>query len=125
LGEGEKEALERSAQKLRELRYSIKSDPELSPKHAPVIPQYLAVCLGVITEPFLRTYVEHEAWSLDIEEFLGRIVFGLIIDVIVLPGVYKASFDPSKPITVQLAALFPLKISWQSFVTFGTKIAAG
>ncbi len=103
----------------------IEPDPEIFPKHAPVIPQYLAVCLGVIAEPFLRNYVEQGAWSLDIVALAGRIAFGLIIGVMILPGVYKASFDPSKPITVQLAALFPLGIGWQSFVTFGAKIATG
>ncbi|MGO8504134.1 hypothetical protein AB9F35_21870 [Rhizobium leguminosarum] len=90
--------------------------------YAPVIPQYLVVCAGVVVEPLLRHYIQAGVWELDYSAFIGRVVFGLIIGVVILPGVYKSAFDAEKPILIQLAALFPLGIGWQSLFTAATKI---
>ena len=93
--------------------------------YAPVLPQYAAVCLGVMVEPYLRHYINSGAWEYDGQDLISRIVFGLVVGVIILPGVYKSSFDPEKPIAVQLAALFPIGIGWQSLVASAAKIAVG
>jgi hypothetical protein len=92
---------------------------------APVLPQYLAVCAGIIAEPFLRIYIETGEWNFVLGAFFGRVVFGLLIGIILLPAVYKSSFDPSKPVTVQLAALFPMGIGWQAIVSSATKGVIG
>jgi hypothetical protein len=81
---------------------------------APVLPQYLVVSAGVVLEPFLHNYASNGSWQFDWAAAAGRLVFGLIVGVIILPGAYKSAFDPKKPIAVQLAALFPLGIGWQS-----------
>jgi hypothetical protein len=91
--------------------------------HAPVVPQYAVVSAGVVLEPVLRKYVESGAWQLDWSAFGGRVVFGLVVGIILLPAVYKSTFDPQKPVLVQLAALFPLGIGWQTLFTSATKIA--
>lgn len=91
-------------------------------KHAPVMPQYLVVSAGVVVEPFLRNYIESDVWQYEISSLSGRVVFGLIIGLALLPVLYKSTFDPKKPILVQLAALFPMGLGWQSLVTTGTKI---
>lgn len=91
--------------------------------HAPVFPQYLVVSAGVVLEPLLRSYVQTGEWNFDSSVFGGRLLFGLIIGIIILPGIYKSSFDPRKPILIQLAALFPLGIGWQSLFTTATQIA--
>jgi len=96
-----------------------------SRKHAPVLPQYLAVALGVVVEPLLRHYVATNSWDVEWASLAGRTVFGLIVGIIILPGVYKASFDPEKPLLIQLAALFPIGIGWQSLFTSATKITLG
>lgn len=96
-----------------------------SAHHAPVLPQYLSVCAGIIVEPFLRHYIESAHWIADFSTLWERVVFGLIVGVVILPGVYKATFDPKKPVLVQLAALFPLGIGWQSLFTSATKTVAG
>jgi hypothetical protein len=93
--------------------------------HAPVFPQYLALAAGVVVEPLLRRYIETGAWQFDLSSLIGRVLFGLIIGIIILPAVYKSSFDPQKPVLVQLAALFPLGIGWQSLFSSATKIAIG
>lgn len=92
---------------------------------APVLPQYLAVSAGVIVEPFLRQYIDINEWNFDFSTFWGRLVFGLIVGIVILPGIYKSSFDPKKPMLIQLAALFPLGIGWQSLFTSATKAVAG
>lgn len=94
-------------------------------KTAPVLPQYLAVSAGVVIEPFLRRYIDSGGWDFDFQTFWGRLVFGLIIGVVILPGIYKSTFDPKQPILIQLAALFPLGIGWQSLFTSATKAVAG
>ena len=86
-----------------------------------VILQYIAVVGGVIAQPFLQYYVEHAAWNINLDAFIGRTVFGLLIGIILLPAVYKSSFDPGKPVLVQLAALFPMGIGWQSLVSSAAK----
>jgi len=92
---------------------------------APVLPQYLVVSLGVVVEPLLRNYIQNGVWSVQWSALVGRIVFGLIIGIVLLPAIYKSAFDPQKPIGVQLAALFPLGIGWQSLFTTATKITVG
>jgi hypothetical protein len=94
-------------------------------KAAPVLPQYLAVSAGVIIEPFLRRYIDKGSWEVDVETFLGRALFGLIIGIVILPSIYKSTFDPKQPIIIQLFALFPLGIGWQSLFTSATKIVTG
>lgn len=94
-------------------------------KYAPVLPQYFAASSGVIVEPLLRHYLNSGSWAFDWATFGGRVIFGLIVGVIILPGIYKSSFDPTRPVFVQLAALFPLGIGWQSIFASATKIAVG
>jgi len=82
--------------------------------HAPVWPQYLVVALGVIIEPFLRTYSETGAWRVDLSSVWGRTVFGLIVAAVILPGIYKTSFETTRPKWIQLMALFPMGLGWQT-----------
>jgi hypothetical protein len=94
-------------------------------RHAPVFPQYLAVSAGVIIEPFLRHYIETSVWNVDFAAFWGRVVFGLIVSIIILPGIYKSSFDPKQPVLIQIAALMPLGIGWQSIFMSATQALTG
>lgn len=91
-------------------------------KLPPVWPQYLVVAAGVVMEPLLRKYIQTAAWGIDWATLGGRVVFGLVIAIILLPAVYKASFDAQRPLLVQLAALFPIGIGWQTLFTSATKI---
>ncbi len=93
---------------------------------APVLPQYAALAFGVVIEPFLRHYIETGAWAVDLGAVVGRVAFGLVIALVILPSVYRSTFDPTKPILVQLAALVPLGLGWQSLfnaaVETGSKV---
>ena len=105
-------------------RTAAEGNSAASPQ-APVLPQYLVVSIGVFIEPFLRHYMDSGTWTIDWRSALSRAAFGLIVGVIILPAVYKSSFDPGKPLLVQLAALFPLGIGWQSIFASATKLLTG
>jgi hypothetical protein len=89
---------------------------------APILPQYIALVAGVIVEPFLHYYIEHGSWSLTFSKLIGRVIFGTFIGIIAFPGVYKQAFDPSKPLFVQLCAIFSSGIGWQSLIDGGSKL---
>lgn len=92
---------------------------------APVLPQYVVVSLGVVVEPLLRNYIASGSWHFSWSAFLERVIFGMLVGIVLLPAVYKSTFDPRKPILIQLAALFPLGIGWQSLFLSATKLAIG
>ena len=92
-------------------------------KHAPVLPQYGAVALGVLADPLLRSYIDSQAFNFDFGSLLARSGFALLMAILLLPAVYKNAFDPEKPIFVQLCALFTSGVGWQSL--FQTATAAG
>lgn len=88
--------------------------------HAPVLPQYGAVSLGVLVEPFLRNYVASSGLNSSFAGILSRAGFALLIAIVLLPAVYKNAFDPDKPILVQLCALFTSGVGWQSLFQAAT-----
>ena len=78
------------------------------------LPQYIAVVLGVIVQPFLNVYRQTGIWNFD--GLPGRVLFAVFIGIIIFPSVYKNSFDPKKPIFVQFCAIFVLGIGWESLL---------
>jgi hypothetical protein len=106
---------------------TVKATGHAASDAAPVLPQYVALALGVVIEPFLRHYIETGSWAVELRTVLARLVFGLIIAIVIIPSVYRSSFDPTKPVLVQLAALFPMGLGWQSLfnaaVETGPKLA--
>ena len=89
----------------RELIARATEGAEPSVKHAPVLPQYGAVTLGVLVDPLLRSYIDSETFNFD---------FWSLMAILLLPAVYKNAFDPDKPLLVQLCALFTSGVGWQS-----------
>jgi hypothetical protein len=100
--------------------------PEIAKRaHAPVLPQYVAVALGVLADPLLRNYIASDAFKFDLTGFPGRTVFALLMAIVLLPAVYKNAFDPDKPILVQLCALFVSGLGWQSLFQTAVTAAGG
>jgi len=91
----------------------------------PVLPQYLALVVGIVVQPYLSYYVQHGEWVLDPSSFLGRLAFGLIVGALAFPALYKNAFDPARPLFVQLCAIFAGGIGWQSVIQGGAKAALG
>lgn len=105
-------------------RRTLIAEAQGAGKKAPaaVLPQYLALLLGITIEPYLHHYIEHAAWSVDIGTVIGRIVFGAVVGAMLFPSIYKSAFDPSKPVFVQLCAIFSAGIGWQSLIQGGGKL---
>ncbi|WP_152630598.1 hypothetical protein [Thalassospira sp. HJ] len=95
-------------------RSTIPSGQRGSDNHARIFPQYIAVLAGVFVEPFLRHYSDHGTWSIEFSTIWGQLLFSAVAAVLILPSVYKSSFDPQKPIALQLIALVPIGLGWQS-----------
>ena len=89
------------------------------PKHAPVYPQYLALVLGILAEPFIRQYINEAGFAFDAAAFGMRTIFAIIMGIVILPAVYKNSFDIEKPLLVQLAAIFTAGIGWKTLFEAG------
>lgn len=83
---------------------------------APVWPQYLVVALAVLVEPYLRAYIETGKWDVDWRGIWGRTIFALIVTLLILPGIYKGTFDPEKPVSIQLMAIFTMGLGWRSLL---------
>jgi hypothetical protein len=90
-------------------------------EHAPVLPQYGAVALGVLAEPLLNA----GSPNLDFSSIAGRTMFALLMAITLLPAVYKNAFDVGKPILVQLCALFTSGVGWQSLFQTAVTAAGG
>jgi hypothetical protein len=75
-------------------------------------PQYVFLVLGITIQPFLDAYQATQQWNFI--GFWGRVLFAVIIGIIIFPLVYKNTFDPAKPLVVQLFAIVPFGIGWES-----------
>ncbi|MFB6414944.1 MULTISPECIES: hypothetical protein [Bradyrhizobium] len=92
--------------------------------HAPVLPQYFALTLGVLVDPLLRNYIASGAFNVSFQTLGARSIFALLIAIVLLPAVYRNAFDPSRPISVQLCALFVSGLGWQSVFQAAVKTVA-
>jgi hypothetical protein len=106
-------------------RGAVKSVAGGPAKHAPILPQYGAVALGVLADPMIRSYAESETFNFDPWGLLARTGFALVMAILLLPAVYKNAFDPGKPILVQLCALFTSGAGWQSLFQGAAAAATG
>jgi hypothetical protein len=85
-----------------------------APPPLPVLPQYLALALGVAVQPFLNHYIETHQWNVSWGAVIAQVVFGLLMAVCIFPAVYKNAFDPGKSLFVQLCAIFTAGLGWES-----------
>jgi hypothetical protein len=84
-----------------------------------VWPQYLMAVIGVLIEPYLREYIASGQWKFS--GFWGRTAFALIIGLLILPALYRGTFDPDKPQWLQVLALLPMAMGWRTLVDLGAK----
>jgi hypothetical protein len=88
---------------------------QLADGPAPVLPQYFAVLLGIIAEPFFNAYRTTGGFG-KVKLSIGLLVFSVIVACLILPAVYKNAFDPDKPLFVQLCAIFAAGVGWQTLL---------
>lgn len=82
-------------------------------------PQYVAMVLGVVVQPFFAAYQQTSRWSFG--GFSGRLLFAIIVGLVIFPAVYKRAFDPEKPLFVQLCAIFAAGMGWESLLRTALK----
>jgi hypothetical protein len=86
----------------------------------PVIPQYIALVLGIAVQPFLAQFQQTRKW--DLSGWQGWMIFSILVGLIVFPAVYKRSFDPQSNLFVQLCATFASGLGWQSLMQTGAAV---
>lgn len=86
-----------------------------------VVPQYVALAIGITVQPFLEHYQAHNNWG-DLNLFLGRTIFGLLIGLAIFPAVYKKSWDNDNPIFIQFCSIFSAGLGWQTLIAAGSHI---
>ena len=82
--------------------------------------QYLALLAGIVVQPYFQRYMTSgQHWEMS--GFFGWGIASLVIAVMAFPAVYKASFDATKPIAVQLFVIFTTGTGWQTLATSALK----
>jgi hypothetical protein len=92
---------------------------EASTKRFHWFPQYLGLLAGILVQPYLQRYMAAGHW--DLSGLWGWSVASAIIALMVFPGVYKESFDVTKPLFVQLCVIFTAGMGWQTLVSSALK----
>lgn len=82
--------------------------------HAPVIPQYVALLLGIAVQPIFDSY--RHTGEFNLTGLTSWAIISMIIALMIFPSVYKAAFDPTRPLFVQLCTIFTAGIGWQSLL---------
>lgn len=85
--------------------------------------QYFALLLGIVIQPYFAYFQQHREWKLD--ALSGWILFSIIVALVCFPGLYRNSFDPKKPVFLQLIPIFTAGLGWQSLFATAMKSAGG
>jgi hypothetical protein len=93
-------------------------------KPAPWIPQYLALVLGILVQPPFEHFRNTTPHAWDLSSMPVWIPFAIVVGIVIFPAVYKNAFDPSKPIFVQLCAIFAGGLGWQALLQTAVKAAS-
>ena len=96
----------------RQLNVVAKHNKNRKSVPLPVIPQYIALVLGIMIQPYLVTFQNTGHWKFD--DLVNWLIFALITAVTIFPTVYKKTFDPSSSLFVQLCTIFSAGVGWQS-----------
>lgn len=85
-----------------------------------VFPQYIALLLGIMAQPFFKSYIESGSWEINIS--LGWLIGSIIVSIMALPAIYKNSFDVTKPLFVQLCVIFTAGVGWQNIASIADQM---
>lgn len=102
--------------------------PEAKPDRPPapaVWPQWLALTLGVLIQPFLSNYRETGSWPIPEFEPWGWLAFALIVALVLFPAIYRNAFDPTKPVIVQIIPIFTAGLGWEALFGAAVRAAGG
>lgn len=95
------------------------TEPVAGQGKAPVIPQYVALFLGIAVEPLFDSYrITHE-WNFGV--FPGWLLFSVIAALLIFPAVYRNAYEPTRPVFVQLCSIFASGVGWQALLQTAVK----
>jgi hypothetical protein len=86
-----------------------------------VFPQYIALVLGIIAQPFMASFQTTGVWDVTFESLINWSVFAIITGLLVFPGVYRKAFDAGQPKFIQWCAIFAAGIGWKSLISTAAK----
>lgn len=107
-----------------ERRSAIRREQRRFGLHVWVLPQYIAFGIGVLIEPLLSYYGHYNDMP-DMSILGARLVFAMVIGLLLMPNIYKATFNPAKPISLQMLALVLLGLGWQTLFFAAGRAAVG
>jgi hypothetical protein len=87
-----------------------------------VFPQYVALVLGIIIQPYFEHYRQTGSWAFSASAAGGWLLFAVIAGLIVFPSVYRKSFDPDQPRFVQFCAIFAGGMGWKALLDTALKV---
>lgn len=88
-----------------------------------VLPQYVALVLGIVVQPYFEKYRASGSWAFSIDSALSWFAFGVIAGVIVFPSVYRRAFDVGQPLFVQFCVIFAGGMGWKALLDTALKVA--
>lgn len=92
-------------------------------KPAPWWPQYVALVFGILVQPPFEHFRNTNPHQWNFASMPLWIPFAIIVSIAIFPAVYKNAFDPTRPIFVQLCAIFAGGLGWQALLQ--TAVNAG
>lgn len=87
-----------------------------------VFPQYAALVLGVLIQPYFEKYRSTGSWALSQDAALGWLAFAVIAGLIIFPSVYRRSFDAGQPRFVQFCVIFSGGMGWKALLDTALKV---
>jgi hypothetical protein len=87
-----------------------------------VFPQYIALVLGIIVQPFLDMFIRDASIPSNLTPLGFQLIFSVVIGVAIFPSVYRRSWDNSNPLFVQLCSIFSAGLGWQTLYSTGARI---
>ena len=96
----------------RQLNVMSKHNKHSKSVSLPVIPQYIALVLGIMVQPYLVAFQKGYTWNF--HGLVSWLIFALITATTIFPTVYKKTFDPSSSLFVQFCTIFSSGVGWQS-----------
>ena len=79
-----------------------------------VIPQYIALVLGIFIQPYFDQYRTTNQWNVDWSHAIGWAIFSALVALFIFPSVYRKSFDSGQPIFVQFCVIFVAGVGWKT-----------
>ncbi len=97
---------------------TARMDGDQPPNHPNPLPQWIALFLGVLIQPFFSYFKKYGGNNIQWGEIYQDyyILFGIIVAVIVFPSVYRVAFDTNRPKFLQIIPIFTTGLGWQTMV---------